>query len=127
MEIGRSVGQLMRMSPDNRLATYGSLAPGKPNHHQLSDLSGRWIRGSVAGSLVQTGWGAVLGFPALVLDESGARVQVDLFESDDLPHHWARLDAFEGDGYRRVAVQIETDDGELPAFIYVAADQHAGD
>ena len=127
MEIGRSVGQLMRMSPDNRLATYGSLAPGKPNHHQLSDLSGRWIRGSVAGSLVQTGWGAALGFPALVLDENGARVQVDLFESDDLPHHWARLDAFEGDGYRRVAVQIETDDGELPAFIYVAADQHAGD
>ena len=77
--------------------------------------------------MVQTGWGAALGFPALVLDESGSKVSVDLFESDELPHHWPRLDAFEGDGYRRVVVQVHTDDGEIPAFIYVAADQNAED
>lgn len=115
------------MSPVKRLATYGTLAPGKPNHHHLSDLAGRWVKGSVKGSLVQTGWGAALGFPALVLDESGSQVSVDLFESDDLPHHWQRLDAFEGGGYHRVVVHVQTEDGEVPAFIYVAADQHAAD
>ena len=115
------------MSPDNRLATYGTLAPGKPNHHQLSDLTGRWLKGSVKGALVQTGWGAALGFPALVLDETASRLSVDLFESDDLPSHWPRLDAFEGEGYRRVIVRVQTEQGELPAFIYVAADQHTVD
>src|SRR5689334_19583928 len=113
------------MSLENRLATYGTLAPGKPNHHQLSDLSGRWLRGTVAGSLVQTGWGAAMGFPALVLNETGSTVNVDHFVSEDLPQHWSRLDAFEGDGYRRVPVQVHTGEGDLDAFIYVAADQHA--
>jgi len=43
--------------PDTRLATYGTLAPGRPNHGQLTGLSGRWLVGHVRGSLVQAGWG----------------------------------------------------------------------
>jgi hypothetical protein len=46
-----------------RLATYGSLAPGRPNEGQLSDLTGRWLVGHVRGKLVEAGWGAELGFP----------------------------------------------------------------
>src|SRR5262245_49733801 len=34
-----------------RLASYGTLAPGKPNHHQLYPLKGRWLRGVVRGHL----------------------------------------------------------------------------
>ena len=83
-----------------RLAVYGSLAPGRPNHHRLRGLSGRWIDGTVRGHLHQEGWGAELGYPGIVLDLDGPTVGVQLFESPDLPDHWTRLDEFEGSGYR---------------------------
>jgi gamma-glutamylcyclotransferase (GGCT)/AIG2-like uncharacterized protein YtfP len=106
---------------ETRLAVYGTLAPGRPNHHQLAGLKGGWARGTVRGVLVPEGWGATLGYPALILDPNGPSVDVHLFESPDLPGHWRRLDAFEGAGYRRVATTVETDTGEVAAFIYVAA------
>ena len=43
---------------------------------------------------------------------------MQLFTSDDLPAHWARLDAFEGDEYERVAIAVETAQGPLTAQIY---------
>ena len=104
-----------------RLAVYGSLAPGRPNHDQLAGLRGRWIEGTVRGELREEGWGAELGFPALVLDPAGSAISVRVFESADLPAHWARLDAFEGSGYRRVATAVSTVEGELRAFIYILA------
>lgn len=109
------------LTAEHRLATYGTLAPGRPNHHQLSALDGRWLRGRVRGTLVAMGWGAHLGFPALILDSAGDDVMVDLFESVDLPAHWSRLDAFEGSSYRRVVTTVSTPDGALDAFIYAAA------
>ncbi|HEU0142124.1 MAG TPA: gamma-glutamylcyclotransferase [Bryobacteraceae bacterium] len=108
-------------APDMRLATYGTLAPGRVNHHHLAGLSGRWQRGAVRGRLVDAGWGSALGFPALVLDPMGPLVDVYLFESSDLPDHWFRLDEFEGPGYTRVVTQVSTADGELGAWIYVVA------
>jgi gamma-glutamylcyclotransferase (GGCT)/AIG2-like uncharacterized protein YtfP len=106
---------------DTRLATYGTLAPGRVNHHRLAGLKGRWRQGTVRGRLVDAGWGAALGYPGLVLDPLGSVVEVDLFESSELPDHWSRLDAFEGPGYRRVVAQVRTADGELAAWIYVVA------
>jgi gamma-glutamylcyclotransferase (GGCT)/AIG2-like uncharacterized protein YtfP len=76
----------------------------------------------VRGRLVEAGWGAALGFPGLILDPLGSAVAVHLFESEDLPGHWARLDAFEGAGYRRAATQVYTADGGLDAWIYVIAE-----
>jgi len=61
----------------HRLATYGSLAPGRRNHHQLDGLAGRWFRGYVRGTLVDAGWGAGLGYPALVLDPGHRATPVD--------------------------------------------------
>ena len=104
-----------------RLATYGTLASGRPNHAQLSDLSGRWLVGHVRGSLVEAGWGAQFGYPGLILDPDEPVIAVDVFESRALVHHWDRLDAFEGPGYRRVAVDVSTAEGVLPASIYVLA------
>jgi len=101
-----------------RLATYGSLAPGRPNHHQLDGLRGAWFEGSVRGQLIQDGWGATLGYPAIVLDLVGPVVPVQVFESQDLPDHWERLDQFEGPGYVRVTVSISTPEGDVDAFIY---------
>jgi gamma-glutamylcyclotransferase (GGCT)/AIG2-like uncharacterized protein YtfP len=104
-----------------RLAVYGTLAPGRVNHHQLAGLAGAWRRGSVRGHLVEARWGASLGFPSLSLDPDGPVVDVVVFESPDLPTHWSRLDDFEGDGYRRVVTIVRTDEGDLDACIYVAS------
>ena len=106
---------------DTRLATYGTLAPGRVNHQRLAGLKGRWQKGTVTGRLVDAGWGAALGYPGLVLDPLGPLVEVDLFELADLPDHWPRLDAFEGTGYRRVVTQVRTAGGDLDAWIYVIA------
>ena len=75
----------------------------------------------VRGRLVDEGWAAKMGYPALILDSTAVEIAIHLFESDDLPNHWPRLDAFEGAGYRRVTVQVATDDGHLDAWIYVDA------
>ena len=110
-------------SARNRLATYGSLAPGQPNHHHLSDLNGRWIRGEVRGRLVESGWGAAIGLPRLVLDDAADAIAVQIFESEELASHLQRLDAFEGEEYRRVPVKARTLEGVLCAYIYVLAAQ----
>ena len=73
------------------------------------------------GRLVDKGWGAKLGFPALELDDEANRIEVDLLQSADLPDHWQRLDAFEGEGYRRVVATIQVDDTSVEAWIYVTA------
>jgi gamma-glutamylcyclotransferase (GGCT)/AIG2-like uncharacterized protein YtfP len=104
-----------------RLAVYGTLAPGRPNHHQLRGLSGCWIEGTVRGELLQEGWGAELGYPGLVLDPDGPTVGVQLFDSPDLPDHWTRLDEFEGSAYRRTVTAVSTAEGDLLASIYVLA------
>lgn len=110
------------MSIDQRLATYGTLAPGRPNHHHLADLEGRWLIGKVRGNLVPRGWGAALGYPALVPAEDGDEIEVHLFLSPDLPDHWERLDAFEGAEYRRTRIEVQTPEGPLEAWIYLDAD-----
>ena len=106
---------------DTRLATYGSLAPGRVHHDQLAMLRGEWSRGTVRGNLRNDGWGSALGFPGLVLDPAGTLVEVYRFESADLADHWARLDEFEGPGYRRAVARVSTEHGELDAWIYVLA------
>jgi len=116
-----TTGRTVTGGADLRLATYGTLAPGRPNHEQLSDLSGWWLAGHVRGSLVEAGWGARLGYPGLILDANGPVIEVDVFVSEALPEHWLRLDAFEGPGYRRVAVDVSTAEGVLRASIYVLA------
>src|SRR5580698_6593519 len=108
---------------DTRLAIYGTLAPGRVNHHQISALAGKWQRGTVKGRLLSSGWGAAQGFPGLIPDSLGPLVDVDLFESTDLPEHWARLDEFEGIGYRRVVTTVNTEEGDRSAWIYVLAEE----
>ena len=108
-----------RDSPLCRLVTYGTLAPGRPNHHQLDGLEGRWLAGQVHGRLVDAGWGASLGYPALILDPDGPPIDVHVFESGDLPGHWSRLDQFEGPGYQRTVTTVHMPAGDVDASIYV--------
>lgn len=106
---------------DTRLIVYGTLAPGRKNHGQLAGLTGEWQRGTVRGWLNPAGWAADIGYPGLMLDPQGPAVDVYVFESPDLPGHWARLDAFEGTDYRRVSTRASTSNGELEGWIYVIA------
>ena len=109
------------MTIDHRLATYGSLAPERENHHQLADLRGEWQAGQTRGFLGPNGWGARLGYRALTLADDGDMVELDPFTSVNLPQHWDQLDAFEGNEYRRVIVKVMTANGIVDGWIYADA------
>ena len=105
----------------SRLFVYGTLAPGRPKDHVLAGVPGAWEPASITGTLVHRGWGAVLGFPGVVVDEHGTdRVDGFLFSSDRLGEHWPRLDEFEGDGYERVLTPVRVAEGRVEdAYVYV--------
>ncbi|MEM9761774.1 MAG: gamma-glutamylcyclotransferase family protein [Pseudomonadota bacterium] len=111
------------LGPEHRLAVYGTLAPGRANAHVLADIGGSWTTGTVRGRLVELGWGAAQGYPGILLDPEGEAVAVHLLFAENLPAHWERLDAFEGSGYRRRSVSVETADGPVEASIYEAVAQ----
>ncbi|WP_394762535.1 gamma-glutamylcyclotransferase family protein, partial [Phenylobacterium sp.] len=73
------------MSVEHRLVVYGSLAPGKSNHHQMDGMTGTWTPGTVRGHFRDIGWGTDQGFPGLTPDPAGPEVAVQLFTSPDLP------------------------------------------
>lgn len=106
------------MSAETTLATYGTLVPGEVNHHQLDGLKGTWTNGTVRGRLYQEGWGAAHNCPGMVPDPQGQEIDVHLFHSEDLPKHWARLDAFEGSEYQRERISVHTQKGQIEASIY---------
>jgi gamma-glutamylcyclotransferase (GGCT)/AIG2-like uncharacterized protein YtfP len=103
----------------HRLFVYGTLAPGRPNPHVLANVPGEWEPATVTGRLFREGWGAAAGYPGIVLDEQGDAVEGFLFSSQHLTRHWARLDAFEGDGYERVLTTATRKDGTaVDAYVY---------
>ncbi len=99
--------------PSHRLAVYGSLAPGKKNHHMMTGMQGIWRKATLRGSLLDRGWGAGEGFPGFVWDGAETAIAAQVFTSNDLPQHWQRLDKFEGEEYRRVLVPVEIEGGEI--------------
>lgn len=102
------------------LFVYGTLGPGRPNAHILEKIGGTWREGHVAGSLINKGWGAEMGYPGIILDNSGNRVQGFLFISENLQRHWQVLDEFEGTQYERVPVKVTKDNGEtVSSCIYM--------
>ena len=106
------------MTKETRLAVYGTLAPGEVNEAVLHPLEGRWVPGEVRGKLIASGWGADHGCPGMRPDPNGEVIPVQLFISADLPQHWPRLDAFEGDEYQRESIVVSTAEGDMEASIY---------
>lgn len=88
--------------PTDRLAVYGSLAPGQANYAVLADIPGTWEDGFVRGVLQQKD-----GFDSFKWRQSGAKVQVKIFVSPTLKKHWERIDRFEGKQYRRILSPID--------------------
>jgi gamma-glutamylcyclotransferase (GGCT)/AIG2-like uncharacterized protein YtfP len=103
-----------------RLFVYGTLAPGRPNEHVLAPLGGAWQPATVNGHLIQQGWGAAMGFPALVLDARGEAVRGLVFSATEFDAFWDTLDAFEGAEYERVLAEAQLEDGRVvEAYVYV--------
>ncbi len=88
------------------LAVYGSLMPGKENHHVMDGIEGNWSPGTVKGYFQDNGWGAGLGYPSMVWDPEGNDILVQVLVSADLPAHWGRLDFFEGEEYNRILIPV---------------------
>ena len=121
MPLGAVLAELAALgrSMIQRLFVYGTLAPGRPNEHLLNEIGGSWEDATVTGTLHPEGWGAAMGYPAIVLGEYGDEVEGFLFSSDDLSDHWSRLDEFEGEAYERVlAVVSLRDKSTVDAYVY---------
>src|SRR5215216_4369161 len=95
-----------RFRISHTLAVYGTLAPGKPNHHVVAPLGGEWTDGLIEGDLIQSGWGADLGYPGFRPREGGEAVAVQVLRAPLLASAWPELDRFEGPGYERILVPV---------------------
>jgi gamma-glutamylcyclotransferase (GGCT)/AIG2-like uncharacterized protein YtfP len=61
-----------------------------------------------------------MGYPGIVLDDTGEEIKGYIFCSDNLENHWNQLDEFEGEEYKRVLIKVKTEDKKLvEAYIYI--------
>lgn len=103
----------------HKLFVYGTLAPGRPNEHILSDIEGTWESATVKGHLYKKGWGADMGYPGITLDDNGEDVEGFVFSSNELDKKFAMLDDFEGEEYKRTLTKVKLENGELNnAYVY---------
>lgn len=107
--------ELLLGQPSKRLISYGTLAPGKPNHSLISDLPGEWKECVIRGTMNQSG-----GLPRFSWNPHGAEQSASLFTSDALPNHWDRIDRFEGREYRRQLIPAGTHGGIAIGYAYIA-------
>ena len=117
------------LTPARALAVYGTLAPGRSNHHVVADIGGRWVEGAVRGHRFDARWRDMGGYPGFRLDPGGPVVPVLVLVSDMLDRHWDRLDNFEGPGYRRREIDVfePSGTGSLGrAFIYETLAETSG-
>lgn len=102
-----------------QLFVYGTLAPGRPNHKVLKDVPGTWEPAVLKGTLIKEGWGAKMGCPGIVPSDDGDNVEGFVFSSTHLEDYWPKLDAFEGDGYKRVLVVVKVNvTQDVEAYVY---------
>jgi gamma-glutamylcyclotransferase (GGCT)/AIG2-like uncharacterized protein YtfP len=97
-ELARTLGD-----PAHALVVYGTLAPGRENHHLLEMVTGEWAEVTIEGEL-----GDWIGYPMFRWVSPGARVPAWLLRSSELTEHFERLDAFETSAYARHLVPYET-------------------
>lgn len=95
--------------------------PGGENHWVVSKIRGEWTSGTVRGWVFEIGWGPAEGWLGFIPDPEGQDVRVHVLLADALSKHWSQIDDFEGDGYRRVEIDVTIEDGSTRrAQIYEA-------
>ena len=86
----------------------------------LAAIGGEWEPAVIKGNLVERGWGASIGYPGIVVDESGSDVHGHVFCSSNLNAKWDYLDEFEGEEYERIVTSVTLRSGEqVQAYVYV--------
>ncbi|MCI0445620.1 gamma-glutamylcyclotransferase [bacterium] len=89
----------------HHLVVYGTLAPGRVNHHIVEHIAGIWKSDVyVEGEFVGSGWAVELGYPMIRWKPGGSRVASYLLTSEMLPSCWTDLDHFEGPEYCRILI-----------------------
>jgi hypothetical protein len=83
--------------PSEKLAAYGTLRPGEPNASVMGGVPGEWLDCTLKGERVVS----ISGLAEFQWDLRGVEIPAKLLTSASLPHHWDRLDAFEGSAYQR--------------------------
>ena len=107
---------MLLCQPSKKLISYGTLAPGEPNHSLVSDLKGEWEDCVIQGDLSQN-----KDLPQFTWNLAGSEHNASLFTSEDLPANWCRIDKFEGAKYKRRLVPTTTRAGNsVIAYAYVA-------
>ena len=70
-----------------RLFVYGTLAPGRVNYGVMRDIPGKWETATMKGTLLEEGWGSVMGCPGVIPSPDGSDVDGFLFSSPQLAEH----------------------------------------
>ncbi|WP_286927617.1 gamma-glutamylcyclotransferase family protein [Flavobacterium sp. UBA4197] len=114
-----------KFKPENYLIIYGTLAPGKPNHHIMEHIRGEWQQATVKGKLENKGWGAEMGYYGFRHADAGEQNEIEAYVlfSDELVANRKYLDDFEGSGYKRILASYKKSNGETGVgYIYAIAD-----
>jgi gamma-glutamylcyclotransferase (GGCT)/AIG2-like uncharacterized protein YtfP len=107
--------------PEQTLVVYGTLAPGKPNHHIVEHIQGTWQKGIIKGELSNKGWAAENGYLGFchTSPTNEKSIEAHILTSTELPQNWSMLDDFEGEGYQRILTTYQLEDGTKGiGFIY---------
>lgn len=99
--------------PSQKLAMYGTLRPGRPNHGILRDIDGSWATAWLNGVLTES------GLPTFSFSTKGRAVEAELLISAELAEHWSRLDDFAGSAYIRQLGLVWLEDSPQVANVYV--------
>jgi gamma-glutamylcyclotransferase (GGCT)/AIG2-like uncharacterized protein YtfP len=102
--------------PNQKLFTYGTLVPGKPNNSIISALEGKWERCTTSGQIIE-----VSGLSMFRWEPYGQNIKGQLFVSPDISKQWTDLDKFEGDRYKRCMITVDTNTGISVANAYLDA------
>ena len=94
--------------PTDRLAIYGTLRRGEPNHKIIEHIAGEWVNGFVRGRIEEH-----YGFPFFALGDQGGMVPVEVLNSSGLAGSLERIDRFEGVWYRRTLIPVYDSDGSI--------------
>jgi hypothetical protein len=101
-----SGGSMLSSEPATRWRSTARSLRADPITTSSRPWWGEWTDGLIEGDLIQSGWGADLGYPGFRPREGGEAVAVQVLRAPLLASAWPELDRFEGPGYERILVPV---------------------
>ncbi len=102
--------------PSQRLVAYGSIRPRESNAWVLDFPRQEWLDCTIHGSITER-----KGYRYYQWIPGGSSYAAQCLISEELPKHWARIDAFEGPEYWRALIPTRTSRGLTMANVYCDA------